>query len=299
MSVAIRDCQPAELSTIIDRLDQEFVFGKQRSLSLRKRFPNTISVENLQQVRVAVSEGELCGAHAIRMFNWLADEQTWRGAMIGMVWVDPRFRSQGIGRVLLDSATQFLREREVDFGVLWTGAHTFYERAGWFLDDRVFFGEAAKCRLPLCGDAVSCRELASIEPTWLERVRSRFQPRRVARTPLDYRAVPIPALQVLCFSARNWDDGEGFALVGEQDGNGYFYEMAAPSVLWEPLWSAIAGRFDRLVVNGHRDDPFSKWLANEGHTVWHPQNKCMWLCVSHRLENDSMASWHIPYFDWI
>jgi predicted N-acetyltransferase YhbS len=299
MSVVVRDCRPDELPTVAVRLDGEFVFGKQRSLSLRKRFPNALSPENLQQVRVAVSEEGLCGALAIRLFDWVAGENTWRGAMVGMVWVDPILRGRGIGRLLMTSAAQSLRDAGVDLGVLWTGTHAFYGRAGWFLCDRGLLGESVARPLPPPDGAVSCRDLACIEPAWLEQVRSRFLPQRVARRPLDYGTVPIPARKVFCFLARSNGDGEGFALVGDENGTGYFYEMAAPAVLWDVLWRAIAGRFGRLVVNGLLGDPLSQWLGDQGYVAWCPQSKAMWLRVSSRADDAPLDAWHIPYFDRI
>ncbi len=298
MVVVVRQCEREELSIVIEQLDREFVSRKDRSLSLAKRFPNTLSVENVEQVRLAISEEGLCGVHAVRLFEWLVDGQIWQGAMIGMVWVDPSLRGQGLGGLIMASATEFLREKRVDFGVLWTGAEAFYERAGWFRGDRGLLGEASKVVMPPCSETVLCQPLSCEDPGWLESVRSRFETQRVARTPVDYHAVPIPALHVLCFSIHA-DDEEGFALVGEQDGKGYFYEIAAPTVLWNGLWTAITDSFDRIVVNGWLDDPFSDWLAEQAYVVWQPRNKAMWLHVSDRSKELSLPDWNIPYFDWI
>jgi hypothetical protein len=297
--IVVRPCEPNELSAALGRLDQEFVSQKQRSLSLGRRFPNTISLENIGHIHVAVSGARMCGAYAVRMFDWIVYHHEWRGAMIGLVWVDPLQRGQGIGQQLMMRASQSLREQAVDFGVLWTGRPSLYERSGWISHDRGLLGEATKCRVAPCTRTVNRQDVTAVETTWLETIRSRFHPLRVRRTPLDYRTVPIPALQVSCFSAQHRDAGDGFALVGDVNGTGYFYEMAAPKVLWEVIWTAVAGHFDRLVVNGHLGDPFAQWLADGGQVEWQPQNKTMWLRVSRRSETVSTATWHIPYFDWI
>jgi GNAT superfamily N-acetyltransferase len=295
----IRECKPNELPPVIERLDQEFVFGKLRSLSLSKRFPNTLFTDNIPNIRVAVLDGVICGALSIRMFDWVVEKHTWRGAMVGMVWVDSQHRGKGIGSNLLSSATRFLHETDVDFGVLWTGTPAFYERAGWFLSDCGLFGELANHPPSPCIDAVSCRPLVSVDGAWLERLRSNSLPMRVIRNALDYRTIPIPAVQVLCFSAQSKDSSEGFALVGEQDGIGYFYEMIAPPSLWGIIWTAVTERFGRLFVNGHSDDPFAQWLTESRLVLWRPQNKTMWFRVSGRIEGLCLDAWHIPYFDWI
>jgi hypothetical protein len=199
----------------------------------------------------------------------------------------------------LSSATRFLREKGVDFGVLWTGTPAFYERAGWVLKDRGLLGESTNRLTRSCCSTVLCQPLVSVDVAWLERLRSNHLSMRAARKAIDYCAIPVPAVQVFCFFAQGDHGCEGFALVGEQDGSGFFYEMAAPQVLWEPIWTAVSERFDRLVVNGRLDDPFSQWLDHKGLVEWHPQNKSMWLSLSGRLNPDSFASWHIPYFDWI
>lgn len=304
MPLQLRQCKSEELPTVIKKLDQEFVFSKQRSVSLSIRFPDTLCVGNLAQIRVAVSDGVIRGCLSIRMFDWVVERQVWHGAMVGMVWVDSQHRGRGIGSKLLSSADEFLHESGVDFGVLWTGTPAFYERAGWFLSDRGLFGEAAdrpatsrlatvSCR------PVSCRPVASVDSAWLERLRLSSAPMRVLRNARAYCAVPMPAVDVLCFSAVSKHAGEGFALVGEQDEIGYLYEMIAPPSLWSTLWSAVAERFPRVFVNGQSGDPFAGWLAEKQFVVWRPQLKAMWLRVSSRVEERCIRNWHIPYYDWI
>lgn len=299
MNLNIRGCKSTELTGVIEHLDREFVLNKQRSVSLSQRFPNTLALDNLEQIRVAVLDGVLCGAVSMRRFEWFAEEHAWHGAMVGMVWVDSQHRRKGIGSKLLSSVTELLHEREMDFGILWTGNPSFYERAGWILHGRGLFGQAGNRKVSQGLDTVSCRPLASVDVGWLERLRASALPMRVVRNTRDYRAIPIPAVQVLCFSVQSNDGGEGFALVGEQPGIGYFYEMVAPPSLWGAIWTAVTKRFGQLFVNGQSGDAFAQWLAQNGLVVWQPQNKTLWLRVSRRMEEDSLKAWHIPYFDWI
>jgi hypothetical protein len=299
MALDFRACKIDELSFLLEQLDQEFIFSKKRCLSLSKRFPNTLSEENIEHMRVAMSDGVMCGAYVIRLFNWVTGEHSWHGAMVGMVWVDQLLRGKGIGAQLMVSATRFLHEKEVDFGVLWTGRHAFYERAGWVLSDRSLFGEVVKNTDQEYIGAVACRHLTSIDPSWLEDLRCRRSVCRVMRSTLDYCTVPIPADRVFCFSAKADDGSEGFALVGEQGSTGYLYEMVASPVLWAPIWTSVVGHFVRLFVNGYLGDPFSQWLGEKGYVVWHPQNKTMWFNVSARINNSTLNNWHISYFDWI
>ena len=298
MNPEIRGCKPRELPDIIQRLDQEFVYNKQRSHSLSKRFPNILSLANIEQIRVAVSNGEICGAYVIKLFNWIVEKRVWRGAMVGMVWVDLQYRGMGIGLNLLSSAKQFLLKKGLDFGVLWTGTPKFYEHAGWYSNDCGLFGEVVK-RTSLSIDRVSCRPLISMGAAMLEHLRSSSIPKRIVRNLSDYRTIPIPADHVLCFYAKNDDGRKGFALVGEKDHTGYFYEMVAPPDLWHRIWSAVTKHFGNIFVNGCKGDPFTQWLVENRFVIWQPQNKTMWLRLSDRIEDISINDWHIPYFDWI
>jgi predicted N-acetyltransferase YhbS len=300
MALQLRECRPNELRSVTERLDQEFVFSKKRSLSLCHRFPNTLSAANISQIRVAVLDGVIHGVLTLRMFDWVSNQQIWHGAMIGMVWVNPEHRGTGVGCELLSSARQVMEEAEIDFGVLWTGAPAFYERAGWFSSDRGIFGTTTISSTFACRDIVVSRlPVASVDSTWLERLRASGLAMRVIRDSIDYCTVPLPAERVLCFRAVSNTAEQGFALIGEKDGIGYLYELVAPRALWEPLWSAATGHFKRLFVNGQAGDSCAQWLAENRLVEWEPQNKAMWLRVSEQLDERTIGSWHIPYFDWI
>ena len=54
-------------------------------------------------------------------------------AYVTTMYVEPRLRSGGVGRALLDAALAFARERDVDGVLLWPSERSrpFYERAGF------------------------------------------------------------------------------------------------------------------------------------------------------------------------
>jgi len=249
---------------------------------------------------VASLAGSIYGALAIRAFEWITEQRIWHGAMVGMVWIDPHLRGKGIGTGLMTATARFLQETEdMDFGTLWTGAQAFYERTGWVLSDCGLFGVATNLPVPQHEDAVSCDPLVSVDVTWLETLRSRLEPCRVRRNSLDYRTVPVPVLRVLCFSVKADPSREGFALVGEEDKTGYFYEMIAPPILWDIIWTAVTGHFEIVFLNGRSGDPFAKWLSDQNYVSWQPQRKAMWFSASCTVPTDLFGTWHIPFFDWI
>ena len=298
MNGFVRPCQPAELPFVIESIDREFIFSKGRSISLSGRFPNVLSDHNIEHVLVAEADHAICGAAGIRTFVYATEQRLWRGAMLGMVWVDPQYRGHGIGRELMTAAERLLRAEGLDFGVLWTGIPAFYERRGWLLNDISAFSEIRGSSPVLHKGEVHCRPLASEDAGRLESVRSSLEARRVLRGALDYQVIPVPAVAVHCFWATA-NEGDGYALVGEADGVGFFYEMIAPPVLWDLLWSAITGRFKRIFINGRSEDPFAIWLAEEKNVKWECQDKTMWLPISRFSADAPLNTWHIPYFDRI
>ncbi len=296
--IRIRPCAPSDLPAVIAAVDREFIFDKGRSLSMARRYPNVLSLDNLGHILVAGSRRSICGALGIRTFDYADGPRVWRGAMIGMVWVDPRCRGKGLGRALMAEAERVLKEESLDFGVLWTGIPGFYEPGGWSPKDPSLFGEAlAGSPAPGAAPAVPM-PLSPEDAVRLERARACLESRRVIRKPADYRVIPTPAVEVLCF----WASGtgaEGYALAGEADGEGYLYEMVAPPELWDGLWSGLMGRFKRLWVNGRAGDPFSRWIADKGFALLRPQSKTMWHRLSRVASPAPWETWHIPYFDRI
>ena len=298
MKISVRPCEPTELSFVIESIDREFVFNKGRKLSLHCRFPNVVSQQNVRQIRVAVLNRSICGAVAIRTFDYLAGKCVWRGAMIGMVWVDPQYRGRGGGKELLSAVESYLQESYCDFGVLWTGNPAVYEKHGWFISDKSLYAESAGICASCKSEVVICRLLDSIDAIRLEKIRTFIEPLRVVRIPLDYQVKPIPADDVDCFFAST-DEGDGYALVGKLDKCGFFYEMVAPPILWDMIWGAIIMHYEKLIINGREGDPFSKWLSDKQQVKWQRQQKNMWIRISPRANDLPYETWHIPYFDRI
>ena len=294
----VRPCEPAELSFVIESIDREFVLNKGRRLSLSCRYPNVISQQNVKHIQVAVMDHSICGAVAIRMFDYLIGKSLWHGAMIGMVWVEPKYRGKDVGKELITTIGTYLKENHCDFGVLWTGQPLFYQKLGWFISDTSLYAEINGNRVSVKTEPVICRTLNSSDIVHLANIRINRELQRVVRAPLDYHVKPIPVDEVDCFFVTD-NEGDGYALVGKADNCGFFYEMDAPPVLWDIIWRAITMQYEKLIINGQRGEPFSKWLTDMHQIKWQQQNKTMWLPLSQRAYDISLESFYIPYFDRI
>ncbi|MGH8598173.1 MAG: GNAT family N-acetyltransferase, partial [Gammaproteobacteria bacterium] len=138
--VAIESCLAADFEALVAALDAEFVTKRGRTLSLAQRFPHVLSSDRLENIYVLYANDALVSSVVTRPFTWRADEDPWRGAMIGMVYTAPEARGQGYGSRLLDTVTQRLTANGTEFAVLWSGLHGYYESRAWIRHDTGMFG---------------------------------------------------------------------------------------------------------------------------------------------------------------
>ncbi len=142
----IRGATPDDLERLLPLLDDAFIFGRQRTVSLRHRFPAVFRRDNLENLLLCLHGKEILSALAIRRFILRENGEHWRGAMIGAVYTRPEQRGQGLASRLLETAAQRLRADGADFGVLWTTQPGFYARLGWVAADCGMLGEMPLAR---------------------------------------------------------------------------------------------------------------------------------------------------------
>ena len=78
--------------------------------------------------------------HLYPLFSSVAMEPIW---LLNDLWVHESFRQQGIGSVLLETATEFARELgalrlELEADVVNTSAQAIYEAKGWKKNTKYF-----------------------------------------------------------------------------------------------------------------------------------------------------------------
>jgi len=298
MSTDIHPCRADELERLIPLLDEEFIFGKGRSISLRQRFPTVFCLNNLHNIIVCTDGEQIVSALAMRQFDWREGDEIFKGAMLGAVYTHPARRGEGWASRLLGTAAMQLRESGVDFGVLWTGQPSFYARLGWEAADCSILAEVEpeELILPPTGKVAHLSVGECSAP--LEKVRQRCLNSMTLRRPEDYRQMPLPAenMDVL------WCEDEGrvaYALRGRKEDTGFLYELVGDEACFSALWREACRGYRQVYVNDRADSPSSRWLTNHAGITWKRKNLAMWLPLSKRLDMSRLRQWYVPYFDRI
>lgn len=283
---------------MIPLLDEEFVFGKGRTISLSQRFPTVYCGDNLSNILLCTDGEAMLSALAMRPFDWCVDGEIFRGAMIGAVYTHPARRGEGLASRLLETAATRLRDEGVDFGVLWTVQQAFYASLGWEAADCGVFGEIEVGRFsPESSGGVTTLPAEAGAPL-LEGVRRRWLNAMTLRRPDDYRQLPLPAERVDVL----WREDQGksaYALLGSSGTTGFLYELAGHPDSYPALWREACRGRQRMFVNDRANSPSCRWLADHAGIRWQNKNLAMWLPLSGRVAMSRLGQWAIPYFDRI
>ena len=292
-------CRQAELPILVSQVDGAFISGKGRHISLSERFPSVLHKENLHNILVARVDSQPVASLAMRTFEWNAYGNRWQGAMLGMVNTCTDYRGRGVASALLGSAERSMRERGLDFAVLWTGKPEFYARLGWSQSESGFLathdgdpnpGEACSRELSVTGVAANV--------AWIESVRHRWQAKWVARDSGAYQHLPIPAESV-GVAKIDAKVQQGYVLFGRRGNTLIVYEMVGHPQSFDALWQYIRSHAGPVIINVICGTLANKWLRCHTPARWTVQHQAMWLSLSERTHGVRWYEWHIPYFDRI
>lgn len=300
MGFVARAATPADLARIVPQLDQQFVFGKGRRISLAQRFPAVYCAENAGNLFVLEENGEILSSLACKRFEWLHDGGQWRGAMIGAVYTRPARRGEGLASRLLDYSIKSLRDSGTDFAVLWTDQPAFYARLDWVSADRGVLGEFAGA--PATAEprsSVASMPAQSADAASIERIRRRWCDCLTSRGTGDYRQLPPPAETVDVFAWNAASDEAAYALVGNHGDTSILYELIGHPGGFPSLWHEVCRSRRRILANDASGSPSHQWLAQNTRLVWQPKPLAMWRPLSAQADMSRVAHWYIPYFDRI
>jgi predicted N-acetyltransferase YhbS len=277
-------CASGELAGLIERLDDEFIPGRGRTVSLAARFPRELSASNLDNLLVARQSGEIAGAIVVKRFRWIVPEREYAGAMLGMVWIAPKKRGAGLGLKLLSHVGVALQD-SVDFAVLWTGNPAFYARAGWKSADHGNLGR-------IDGNGQNAASRAAMD---FERARAiwRRQPRRVERDASWQPPLPPAAESLELF------EGTGaYALAGRREATLYCYEILGDETGFAAILDSMRASCAALYFNENTGSPSHTWLSRRG-VSWEKKPLAMWLPACERNPSGLRGDWYVPWLDRI
>ncbi|TAK66887.1 MAG: GNAT family N-acetyltransferase [Betaproteobacteria bacterium] len=288
---AIACCGSEEFDALLALLDQEFVFGKGRRLSLQQRFPATLDRQRARNILLARADGGIASALVTKTFTWITPERNWRAAMIGMVYTRPELRARGVASALMRASQAKLAEEGIEFAVLWTAQPDFYARLGWSGIDCGTLGHA-HAMAPDASRAAPPPGEADI--AWAEALRPRYAPERAERTERTYATLLPPAqhLELLRGDA-------AYAIVGRDGDQGYLYEMLGDSAELPTLWARLATRYRSLYLNLGQGTAAQRFLSARDGIAWQPQRLAMWLPLAASARDARFADWYVPFLDRI
>ncbi|OGA34553.1 MAG: hypothetical protein A3F75_01950 [Betaproteobacteria bacterium RIFCSPLOWO2_12_FULL_64_23] len=288
---SIAPCSSGEYDALLALLDLEFIFGKGRRLSLQQRFPAVLNRQRPQAILLAKAQNLIVSALAIKAFDWITPERSWRAAMVGMVYTRPEWRGRGMASVLLQAAQQRMRQESYDFAVLWTAQPDFYARLGWIGADCGVLG-VAQTAAPAATQTAAAPDAAAV--AFIETLRRRGATERAARTETSYASLPPPAEQLELLRGES-----AYALVGRRNDHGYLYEMLGEPREFPALWSTLAAVYATLYLNLQRDSAAERFFATQNTIRWQPQRLAMWLPLGATARAARFADWYIPFLDRI
>jgi predicted N-acetyltransferase YhbS len=285
----IRPCLPAELPALIGLLDQEFILSKGRSISLARRLPTALQVDNCPNILLACRDAEIAAAIVIRRFDWIAPGRSWRGAMIGMVYTRAAERGKGLASQLLRAAQQRLRAEGTAFAVLWAAQPGLYRRLGWTSADCGVFGTYASAGAAAAGCTAAGAGV-------VEALRLRSPGARMLRGAAGYRTLPLPAERAELLLS---PDGESYAICGVQADCAYVYEFGGAASGYAALWQDISATRRTVYINERRGSAAQQRLSNLRGISWHGQALAMWLPLAEPGCAQHFGDWYVPFLDRI
>jgi len=296
----VRTAEPSDLEQMVQLLDQQFVFGAARTISLTQRFPAVYCEANAANLFLIEERGTILSCLASKCFSVVHMGNRWRGIMIGGVYTHPQRRGEGLASRLLEQSVETLRERGMDFAVLWAVQPAFYARLGWTSADSGVLGEFRKDT----GFAVPAGEITrtpapEIECGYIERIRRRWCACLTPRRAEDYRQLPLPATSVDLLSWGTEAGQSAYALVGSNGDMNILYELIGHPDGFRALWNEACRGGRQILANDASDSISHRWLAQNTGLVWRKKPLTMWLPLSAKIDMAQFAHWHIPYFDRI
>jgi predicted N-acetyltransferase YhbS len=232
-------------------IDDEFVFGKGRSISLAERLPDAYGKTNSAGIFCALHNNFVIGTVVTKHIHVRIDQQSISGYMMGGIATKKDFRRQGVATQLYHYVEKMLARE--NFFVLWTGIPDFYYRMGWKKCGTGIFGEIQSPNSD--SEADTCWTLAKInrEKEFLIINALREQSGYATLLPengMRYANLPLPVGNCDVVAARDENsDAKAYVAYGYLDDIAYVYELAGNDLALGYIMNDLCKRFSKVYVN--------------------------------------------------
>ena len=294
---AIRVLTAAEIEHLLPQLDEAFVFGRDRSVSLERRYPRMFRMDESARFIGVEQSDEIVSSLGCRFFTWRVKESKIRGMMIGLVHTHVDHRGRCLATSLLRALDHIARIESVQIGILWTSDPRVYERSGWVAGTPSYLGllEGLKsskiCHIPQFCDPSEFAEQ-------LEKLRANLVESRVMRDVVDYSTLPLPAVEVRCLLDETESGQLAYALVGFEGSTAYVYELIGVMAQMRKLLAVVQQQAQEVLVNAQSARECTR-LEQIGKFDWteKPQTYCR--IYDETVQPDSWREKGIAYMDRI
>jgi GNAT superfamily N-acetyltransferase len=159
-AIEIRRLTPSEVSAVLPKLNQEFVFSKGRMLPVEVRFPELFAPRNFKNLFGLFVNGALASFVAVKPVTIVKDGKEFEAFFVGAVFTDNQYRGKGFSSQLMTYVQDHYLSLGVKLGILWTGINAFYEKLGWVTADNGVFVSCCSPKESIkAGSSVKIEEL--------------------------------------------------------------------------------------------------------------------------------------------
>ena len=229
------------ISSILKELNQEFIFSRNRSLTLEQRFPDLFSEKNFNNLFYLEEENQAASFLAVKPIKIESDSQVFNFFLIGDVSTHPRMRGKNMASALLNYVTDHYLKKGYDAGILWTTKSGFYSRLGWKINDNAVLIKCSTLLKP--NPEISTKKITTIKLSDLMTLASQKKV-KIHRNPGDYLVKPIPSnsLHTLRTTESIIDNTPEYSVYGLCNNELYFYDYfdVVSYLKYQPLGALYA-----------------------------------------------------------
>jgi len=298
----IKNCNDKYIQQVIKLVDNEFIFSRNRSISLKERYKGVFNEDNYKNIFLYIYNECVVSIVVTKSFEFIINRKKLKGSMIGEVFTKPDYRGKGLSTELLNFIDEELKDRQIDFAVLWTGIHNFYKRLNWIGFDTGVLGKLVKRKQLKIKKKIYLNNI-TIKNTdnyiLIDKFRREHLTNYIVRKNLEntYQSLPIPAEKLKINIVKDKKERLlGYIVHGEKGKDCFVYEILGDILSIKKLIDNLF--FEKVFLNLNKSDNEFQFINELYDICWNNQNQAMWKIYSD-ISEDELNNIYIPYLDRI